>query len=523
LTSTDAQVRKMMTEHQKTGRVEVSGLRAGMDRKTARKYLSLNELPSGLRKPRTWRTRPDPFKEVWGEIEQRLRDAPGLEAKTLFEDLLERYPGKFQPGQLRTLQRRVCRWRATKGPEKRVFFSQQHRPGEAAQTDFTDMNSLGITIAGEAFDHLVCHFVLPYSNWECVKPCLSESMLALKAGIQKAVFSLGRVPQWHQTDHSTAATHELGKLDRESANSSSSTTADSSAPAPKGSSTRGFNADYLALMEHLGMKPRTTAVGEKEQNGDVEALNGAFKRRVEQWLLMRGSRDFASGLEYEAWLDSVVLKANARRAVKVAEELGLMKKVRVERLVEFKEFDVRVTSWSTIRVKRNAYSVPSRLIGHRVRVRMYEDRLEVRFGGELQIGFERLLGEGGSRINYRHVIHSLVQKPGAFERYRYREALFPTLGFRRGFDALLAGLADNKAVREYLRILKLAADTMEAEVEAALEGLMAGGELPLADKVKAKVAPEEPVIPELAPLEVELEEYDGLLESKAAELMEVVS
>ena len=521
MTSTDAQVRKLMTEYQKTSRVEVSGLRAGMARKTARKYLSLKKLPSELRKPRTWRTRPDPFESVWAEVEEHLVAAPELEAKTLFEDLVERYPGEFQPGQLRTLQRRIRRWRATKGPEKRVFFPQQHRPGEAAQTDFTDMRSLGITIAGAAYDHLVCHFVLPYSNWESVKPCLSESMPALKAGIQKAVFMLGRVPRWHQTDHSTAATHQLGKKDRESADANEV----SGAPSPKGDKTRGFNTKYLGLMDHLGMTPRTTAVGEKEQNGDVESLNGVFKRRVEQWLLMRGSRDFASALEYEAWLDAVVLKANALRTVKVAEELELMKEVRVERLAEFQELDVMVTSWSTIRVKRNTYSVPSRLIGHRVRVRVYEARIEVRLGGELQLDFERLLGEGGSRINYRHVIHSLVRKPGAFERYRYREALFPTLSFRRGFDALLAGLADHKAVREYLRILKLAADTMESRVEQALDELVAAGELPFAEVLKAQVAPEDAAVPELEALEVEVElkQYDSLLESEAVELMEVCS
>jgi len=510
-----------MTEYQKSSKTEVSGLRAGMARKTARKYLAQKKLPSELQRPRTWRTRADPFEAVWDEVKGRLHDAPELEAKTLFEDLVERHPGKFQPGQLRTLQRRIRRWRATEGPEKRVFFSQLHRPGEAAQTDFTNMNSLCITIGGEAFDHLVCHFVLPYSNWESAKPCLSESMPALKAGIQKAVFMLGRVPEWHQTDHSTAATHKLGKADRAAAEVPSSP----ATPTPKdeGKKTRGFNVKYLALMDHFGMKPRTTAVGEKEQNGDVESLNGVFKRRVKQWLLMRGSRDFASRLEYEAWLDSVVLKANAQRTIKVSEELELMKEVRVERLAEFQELDVMVTSWSTIRVKRNTYSVPSRLIGHRVRVRVYEDRIEVRLGGELQLAFERLLGEGGSRINYRHVIHSLVQKPGAFERYRYRDALFPTLSFRRGFDALLGSLPDHKAVREYLRILKLAAETMESHVEKALDELMAADELPLADSLKAKVAPEETAVPELEPLDVELREYDDLLESTPAELMEVVS
>ncbi|MCP4035584.1 MAG: transposase family protein, partial [bacterium] len=417
----------------------------------------------------------------------------------LFEDLIERRPERYHPGQLRTLQRRVKQWRAQEGPEKTVFFAQEHRPGEASQTDFTWCNELGVTIRGEEFHHMLCHMVLPYSNWEWATVCHSESMAALRRGVQEAVFRLGRVTEYHQTDNSTAATHRLGG----------------------DTSTRGFNEDYLALMRHLEMKPRTIQVGEKHQNGDVESLNGALKRRLRQHLLLRGSADFESVEQYEGWVWKMLEKANALRSKRLGEELDVMKVLRVERLVEYKEIDVRVTSWSTIRVKRNTYSVPSRLVGERVRVRLYEDRIEVRHGGVIQLVCERLLGDGGSRINYRHIIWSLVRKPGAFARYRYREDLFPSLTFRKSYDALCAALSPWRADVEYLRSLNLAAETMESTVEAVLADLLAQGEVPFADQVKARVAPEEAEVPDMAAPDVDLESYDSLLEEQEHDVVEV--
>jgi len=512
LTCTDPQVRKLMEEHTRTGKVEIAGLRAGMDRKTARKYLEIQKLPSEIVGERAYRTRQDPFHEVWPSIKALMAEVPGLEAKTVFEDLCDRWPGRFQPGQLRTLQRKVKCWRAEEGPEKMIFFSQLHRPGEAAQTDFTNANELNITIAGEPFPHLLCHFALPYSNWQCATVCKSESIMAIKRGVQTAIFRLGRVPRFHQTDNSTAATHKLSKTDR------NKILKEKGQRVP----TRGFNQEYLDFMDHLGMIPRTTAVGEKEQNGDVESANGAFKRRLEQCLLLRGSRDFVDVVEYQTFVNQVTTKLNAARCKRVSEELDHMRIVKSARLVEFTEHDILVSSWSTIRVKRNAYSVPSRLIGERVRVRLYEDRLEVRYGGKLQLRCERALGRDGHHINYRHLIWSLIRKPGAFERYRWREALFPTLVFRRAYDSLCASLESNKATREYLRILKLSAETMETTVEAALDKLLADGQLPLADSVQQKVDPPSAEVPMIHQPEVCLAEFDGLLGSLASELTEVL-
>ncbi len=506
----DAQVRKLMEEFSKTGKICIAALKAGMNRKTAGQYVKLGKCPSDLKQERTWRTRPDPFELVWPEIEGKLNEAPELEAQILFEDLMERNPGAFQPGQLRTFQRKVKRWRAQKGPGKEVFFPQVHRAGEAAQTDFTWANELNVTIAGEVFEHMLCHFVLPYSNWQWATICHSESMSSLKRGIQEAVFRLGGVPLYHQTDHSTAATHRLSKKDAENPR-------EEDKEARQG---RGFNDDYLALMRHLGMAPRTTMVGAKEQNGDVEALNGALKRRLKQHLLMRGSLDFANVEEYQDWLAAALIKSNAKRGDRACEEIAGLKALRVDRMPEYKEIEVKVTSWSTIRVDKNAYSIQSRLIGEKVRVRTYDDRIEVLHGGEVQLVCERLSGRGGRRICYRHVIHSLVRKPGAFEICSYREDLFPSLVFRQSYDALCEALPMNRAAAEYLKCLKLAAEMMEADVEKALADLLQEGGLPLHDVVRKMVVPVDDQVESMPELEVDLRSFDDLLSADAADLVE---
>lgn len=490
----DKQVRRLMEEMGSHGNLTRAAQNADMDRKTARTWLERGELPSAReRRERDWRTRTDPFDGDWPSIVQRLEEAPELEAKTLFEHLVGLSPGKYAPGQLRTLQRRVRAWRAQHGPPKPVFFAQEHRPGEAAQTDFTHATELGVTIAGEPFAHLLCHVVLPYSNWQWATVCRSESMAAIKRGVQAAVLRLGRVPQWHQTDNSTAATHDVA------------------------GGKRGFNDDYAAFMRHLGMKPRTIAVGEKHQNGDVESLNGALKRRLAQHLLMRSSRDFATIRDYEMWLQDIVDRSNRQRGDKVAEDLAAMRPLTAEPVPEFSELDVGVTSWSTIRVQHNAYSVPARLIGETVRVRLWDDRIEVYFAGQRELTIPRLHGRNGHAIDYRHVIWSLVRKPGAFERYRYREELFPTLAFRQAYDALAAAMPGRPADIEYLRILHLAASTQQSQVEAALTVLAGEGVLPTADRTKASCRSELPTtVPELRSQAPDLSEYDQLLGREAS-------
>jgi hypothetical protein len=497
VSTTDAQVRKLMAEMRKHGKIGLAAMRAGVDRKTARKYVQSNKLPSEMATPRDWRTRPDPFEHDWPTVEAQLTREPALDAKTLFELLMAAHPERYQLGQLRTLQRRVRAWRAERGPAKHVVFAQMHRPGEAAQTDFTEATSLGITIVGDAFAHQLCVLSLPYSNWQWATVCLSESMAALRRGVQAAVFQLGRVPRFHQTDNSTAATHRIpdGKA------------------VPFDGGKRPFNEEYLALMRHLGMTPRTTAIGAKEQNGDVEASNGAIKRRLEQALLVRGDRNFESVAAWQNFIDRVQRKVNASRGTRLADDLATMRPLAVDRLPEFVEEDVRVSDWSTIRVRYCAYSVPSRLIGEYVRVRIFEERIEVYFASNLQLQCERLRGRKRHRIDYRHVIWSLVRKPGAFARYVYREEMFPSVTFRRAYDAIQTPHHGMRGDLEYLRILHLAASTFETEVEIALTQLLSAGRAISADALKAMIGPSlVPALPELAPMNVDLATYNSLLE-----------
>lgn len=487
-----------MEELSKNGKLGHAAMKAGMDRKTARKYVKAGVMPSETAEPRDWRTRHDPFAGDWPLIEGWLAATPELDAKSIFEMLCEAHPGHYEPGQVRTLQRGIRRWRATKGPEREIFFSQAHRPGEAAQTDFTWATELGVTILGQAFIHMLCVFVLPYSNWQWATVCLSESLMALRRGVQAALFNLGRIPTFHQTDNSTAATHRIPQGQGENV------------PGQK----RPFNEEYVGVMRHFGMKPRTTEVGAKEQNGDVEASNRALKYRLNQALLRRGSRDFGSEAEWQAFIDEVLRKANTTRSTRLGEELAVMRVLDVAKLPEYREETVTVSSWSTVRTRHCAYSVPSRLRGEKVQVRAYENRIEVHYNGALQMTCERLrAGDKRHRIDYRHVIWSLVRKPGAFSRYVYREEMFPSLEFRRAYDAISAEDAGTGGDLEYLRILHLAASHSEADVQTALELLLAGKLRITYDAVKTLVqAQMVPCVPPAVACDaVDLAPYDALL------------
>lgn len=491
----DRKVRKLMNEYQKTGKLTTASLRADLDQKTARKYLKSGKLPSDMKKEHTWKTREDPFEEYWPESEQMLEAAPELKAKTLFEWLCERHPGVYNEGQLRTFQRKVRLWRAQKGPDKEVYFPQEHKPGRRMSTDFTHMDELNITIAGEPFDHMLCHCVLTYSNWSWGTICHSESMLALRIGIQGALFHLGKYPKEHWTDHSSAATHQP--------------------PQDADTDKREFNTEYLSLMNHFSMKPRTIQVRKPNENGDVESLNGVLKRRIEQYLLLRGSRDFASVDEYRAFLENIMEKANELRAKRVAEDMDQMTLLNVSRLSEYKEYTCMVRNSSTVTVDRRIYSVPSRLIGEKVRVHRYENHMEVFHKGILQLKAP-WIGRDGMRhhINYRHIISWLLRKPGAFRDYRYHADLFPTSVFRWAYDTLSEVLNERNADREYLQILNHASQNMECEVNNTLINLCARHCIPRFDSVLEQTRHCLPLPPEMAPLNANLDEYDQLFELK---------
>lgn len=486
---TRKQMRKIMSEYQVTGNVSVAALRADVDRKTAGKYLKEDRPWEQGRRVRDWRTRPDPFEAHWPEVSQKLKDAPSLEAKSLFEWLQERYPGIYSPGQLRSFQRQVRRWRALHGPDQEVYFQQDHKPGRRMQTDFTCMNELGITIRGEPYSHRLCHSVLTYSNWEWATVCHSESYVALKQGVQAAMWKLGHVPQEHWTDHTTAATHVISQ---------------------GAAGGYAYNEPYRKLMKYLGMEPRTIQVAKPNENGDVESSNGHLKRRLEQHLLLRGSRDFDSPNHWRRWLEEVMDKINAQRRERLAEELAVMKPLNVDLLPEYEIEKIRVSCWSTIQVQRTPYSVPSRLMGEEVRVHRYEDHLDVYYAGQLQVSIPRQSGRQAV-IDYRHIIHWLVRKPGAFRDYRHHLQMFPTVVFRKAYDQLRATCPDRVADREYLDLLNRAARDGEQRVEAVVRQLLEKGLVPRIGTVLEFLPKPETLVPVLAPLAVDLQAYDRLL------------
>lgn len=462
-----------------------------MSEPTARKYRAGGKLPEDLGRQRVWRTRPDPFVEVWPEVDELLRLDAGLQAKTIFEELDRKHPGRFPPGQLRTLQRRIRDWQALEGPGKEVFFPQIHSPGRLCQSDFTDMSALGITIGGEAFDHLCYHFVLTYSNWEYVALAYSESFEALSEGFQGALWELGAVPAEHRTDNLSAATHEL----RESRG-------------------RGFTERYLELVGHYGIEPSRNNPGKGNENGDVESSHHHFKRAIDQRLRLRGNRDFAAVSSYLEFLRQNVRKRNFCRQRQLEEELGVMKKLPLRRLDAFRTEFVTVTKWSTIRVSGNVYSVSSRLIGERLEAQIHAEQIELLYKGRVVEQQPRLRGKDQRRIDYRHIIDSLLKKPGAFARYLYRDALFPGVEFRRSYDALVEGPVRAPEL-EYARILHLAARTMECKVSAALQDLLGRGQLPSYELVRALVEPPElTACPELELVVPDLDAYDGLIGSQ---------
>ena len=264
-------------------------------------------------------------------------------------------------------------------------------------------------------------------------------------------------------------------------------------------------------MAHYGMVPTTNTAGEAHENGDVEQAHYRFKQAVDQALRVRGGRDFADRPAYARFLQDLVRQRNLTRQARFDEERQALRPLPTTPLAPCREVRVAVTRFSTIQVLRNTYSVPSRLIGGSVLVRVHAETLDLYHGTSHLLTLPRLLGQHQQRIDYRHLSWSLVRKPGAFAQYRYRDELFPTLPFRQAYDALLATRPE-RADREYVRLLHLAASTSEAEVEAALTLLREQATPPTFDAVRELVQPATAVgVPMLTPAVLDLGIYDQLL------------
>src|SRR6266487_4675014 len=487
----DCEVKLYMSERRKGVSQKQAAARAGMSERTARKYEQAGALPSALKRPHAWQTRSNPFEEDWPWVVEQLERDPALQSTTLFALLCERHPDRYRPTQDRTLRRHIARWRVLHGPEKDIIFEQVHTPGERAQSDFTHMEDLGVTIAGEPFAHLVYHFVLTYSNVEAASICFSETFEALAEGIEKALWQIGGVPQQHRTDHLSAAVRQLRKEERED-----------------------WTTRYQSLMAHYGMQPTWNNVTIAHENGDVEQSHHRFKEAVDQALRVRASRDFVNRAAYEHFLQNLLHKRNQTRAEKFSAEKTTLRPLPSRELAPCKELQMVVSQFSTITVATNRYSVPSRLIGATVLVRVRSEHLEGYVGTTRVFAMPRLIGKHHHRIDYHHIIHSLVRKPGAFAAYRYRDELFPTTTFRLAYDRLRSDGA-SRADRDYVRILHLAASTSEAEVETGLQIVLEAGKAPTFATVRDLVqVPGMPQVPHIQAPSLDLSTYDQLIPSR---------
>jgi hypothetical protein len=484
----------MMDERRKGAAQSVAAARAGMSERSARRYEAQPILPS-QRPPRSGkRTRVDPLAEVWdSEIVPMLTQHPHLRATTILEELRRAHPDAFDDAVLRTLQRRVSQWRAISGPERDLIFRQEHPPGWQALSDFTDAAVLEVTIAGAPFPHLIYHFWLAFSGWQYVKAIQGgESFTALTEGMQEALWHLGAAPKTHRTDRLSAAYRNL-------------TDEDDAA------------AGYKAFCAHYAIVPTRNNAGVSHENGSVEAAHGHLKTTLREALDLRGSRDFEDLAAYQHFLAEVTGRRNARRRAETALDLKAMAPLPKFRTTDFTLQSAMVTRSGTICVRDVHYTVPSRLVGHRLKVHVYDDRLICFLGAAEVLRLARVHRpkRGAPRVNvidYRHIIGALVKKPQAFRRFVHREALYPRTAFRRAWEAFDAALDERRACRAYVGLLHLAAaHACEASLADWLDAVLDRGELPDLEAARREMAPSAMETPHVHVAAPDLGAYDRLI------------
>jgi hypothetical protein len=488
---TDCQMRLYMKARQ-SERPTVAAAKAGFSIATAYRIAQDPRLPSQKAAPRG-RRRPDPLAAVWdSEVVPLLISTPGLRAVAVFEEIRRRHP-EIGAGVRRTLERRIRGWRALNGPDRDVIFRQEHPPGRLGLSDFTAMGDLGVSIAGVLLDHRLYHFRLAFSGWEHAHVILGgESFVALAEGLQNALWALGRAPLQHRSDSLSAA---FRNLDRDAQDD--------------------LTRRYAALCAHYGMVPTRNNPGLAHENGAIESAHGHLKQAIADALLLRGSRDFIDLDAYRRFVDEIVGRRNARQTKRLALERPALQALPERRTTDYEEALVTVTATSGFTLKKVFYSVPSRLIGHRLRVRLYDDRLECFLGATplmtLRRGRPNPDGKHGHVVDYRHVIHALRRKPMALLNLVYREQLFPRRAFRRAFEALLAGGSERQACCTMVALLALAHErACEAELAVSLDAELEAGRVPDLEALRRRFAPDPAAIPAVTVTLAPLHLYDEL-------------
>ena len=450
-------------------------------------------LPSQRKAPRE-RRRPDPLGDIFkAEVVPMPQASPGLRSVAIFEEMIRRHP-ELGGGIRRTLERRIRSWRAIHGAEREIIFRQVHEPGRMGLSDFTDMGEAGIAIAGAALDHRLYHFRLAYSGFEHAHVVLGgESFVALAEGLQNALWSLGGVPREHRTDSLSAAFRNLDTQ-----------------------ACTDLTRRYDEFCHHYGMTPSRNNTGIAHENGAIEGPHGHLKRAIQDALLMRGSADFADLAAYRGFIDEIVSRRNVRNAKRIDLERAELQPLPGQRTSDYEEVSVRVTSSGGFTLRKVFYTVPSRLIGHRLRVRLFDDRLDLFIGGTplmtLTRGRPHASGKHDQVVDYRHVIHSLRRKPMALLSLVYRDQLFPRDAYRRTFDALLMRLPERQACRVMTDLLALAHERgCESELADKLSTALETGQLPDMAALRAHFAPDPAALPNVEVHLVPLNVYEALI------------
>jgi hypothetical protein len=450
----DQQVFLFMTERRHHTQA-VAAVKAGISERSARRLENDPRLPSQKKRERHWRTRADPLEPFWPRVEELLK-IDGIIAVTIFETIQDEFGEDAVPDKLRrTLERRIARWRALHGGEKEIFFPQHHKIGRQGLSDFTACNDLNVTIGGEPFNHLLYHFRLARCGWEHAAVVLGgESYAALSEHLQDALWKLGGVPAEHRSDSLSAAYKNLNA-----------------------DAQRDFTRGYDELCRHYGMLATRNNRGLAHENGSIEGPHRHLKRRLDQALRRRGSRDFISLEAWREFIEADVAKQNRRRAALIEEERRVLRPLPARRTTDFAMVAVDVTRNGTVSIERVVYSVPSRLVGRRLHAHLFDDRIDLFLGPDLVMTTPRVRVRRPDRahhIDFRHVVANLRRKPGALRNLVYRDALFPNHAYRRAWQAFDARIEARQACRDTVALLDIAArgdcvDALAQRIDAALD------------------------------------------------------
>jgi len=274
---------------------------------------------------------------------------------------------------------------------------------------------------------------------------------------------------------------------------------------------------YEALCVHYGMQPTRNNRGIAHENGSIESPHGHLKSAVRDALLLRGSNDFAELEAYRRFLDEIVGRINARNGKRIEAERALLQPLPAQRTSDYEETRVYVSSTGGFVLRKVFYTVPSRLIGHRLRVRLYDDRLELFLGNTalmtLQRGRPGPNGKHGHVINYRHIIHALRRKPMALLNLVYRDQVFPREAYRLTFERLREQLPERAACKTMVELLSLAHErNCEAQLAQALQQCLDDGQLPDLDALDSRFASKPAAVPQVHVQLASLRDYEALLD-----------